>query len=104
MTIKDAVKRFDVSDEVIERYISEGLIREKPGKTKEYEDADFLRIGLFAFLEEAGFNSDDIKKYRDGSCETRKRLLREKRRNTLDEVHGKQKLIDKIDYLINENK
>ena len=62
-------------------------------------------VGLSSLLESAGFAPADIRRYlelsaRSGTEATRARILRGQRGRLMDELHRRQQVLDKVDYLI----
>lgn len=64
----------------------------------------------FHFLTEAGMDTDTLKRLiglmenKEGTGEEQARILRKCRCRLLGEIHTKQQLLDKMDYLIYEIK
>ena len=61
--------------------------------------------GLSSLLESAGFEPSDVRRYmelsaRSGTEAVRARILREQRVRLMDELHRRQQVLDKVDYLI----
>ncbi|MBP3690356.1 MAG: hypothetical protein J6I74_03425 [Schwartzia sp.] len=61
--------------------------------------------GLSALLESAGFEPTDVRRYmelsaRSGTEAARARILRGQRGRLMDELHRRQQVLDKVDYLI----
>lgn len=111
MTLEEAGKRFEVSMNVLERYISFGFIREaEPNSVPvQYVDSDFDRLGLISTLLSAGFTPEETKKYlllteNRVDDEEEIRMLRKQRRTLMNDIHKKQQLLDHLDYMIFEKK
>ena len=61
--------------------------------------------GLSALLVSAGFDPSDVRRYmelstRSGTEAARVRILRGQRGRLMDELHRRQQVLDKVDYLI----
>ena len=61
--------------------------------------------GISSLLESAGFDPPDVRRYmelsaRSGTEAARARLLRGQRGRLMDELHRRQQVLDKVDYLI----
>lgn len=61
--------------------------------------------GLSALLESAGFDPTDVRRYlelstRSGTEAARVQILRGQRGRLIDELHRRQQVLDKVDYLI----
>ena len=70
-----------------------------------YDETDIERLSLILTLHDVGFSSEEIERYKrlllsnEDSAQERMAMLREKRDGTLDEIHFKQKQLDRLDYL-----
>lgn len=72
--------------------------------SKKYENN-----GLIQLLTDVGFTPEEIKDYLEFSetlpnDEEQIRMVRRHRRELLDDIHEKQKLLDKLDFIIWEKK
>lgn len=107
MTIEEASERYRIPIEILREYESWALC----GKGKNaagvwhYDQADIERLSLIMTLHDVGFTKEEVEHYlrlelsgRETS-EERLAMLREKRNGTLDEIHFKQKQLDRLDYL-----
>ena len=61
--------------------------------------------GLSSLLESAGFDPPDVRRSmelsaRSGTEAARARILRGQRGRLMDELHRRQQVLDKVDYLI----
>ena len=61
--------------------------------------------GLSALLESAGFDPSDVRRYlelstRSGTEAARIQILRGHRGRLMNELHERQQVLDKVDYLI----
>ncbi len=61
--------------------------------------------GLSSLLESAGFDPPDVRRYmelsaRSGTEAARARILRGQRGRLMEELHRRQQVLDKVDYLI----
>lgn len=104
MTIDEASKRFNLSENEIQRYIKEGYI-EKSGE--QLNESDFEHIGLIGTLLKTGMSRQDVCRYLEllkvqGTENERILLLRTYRAELLDEIHEKQQSLDHIDYIVYE--
>ena len=62
-------------------------------------------VGLSSLLESAGFDPPDVRRYmelsaRSGTEGARAQILRGHRGRIMDELHRRQQILDKVDYLI----
>lgn len=104
MTLQEAEKKFGLPHNVLEKYVSFGLIRGN-GILNEYRDEDFERLGLIDTLLGAGFTPEETKRYlllteSKGTDEQQLGMLKKQRRSLLDDIHKKQRFLDCLDYLI----
>lgn len=111
MTIGELGERFCLPVEKLKKYEACGLIAgtEDGEGERQYGDEVLGKLGLICTLTEAGFTCEEIKQYLtfpEDSRGARERILMLKRRRgeMLDEIHRRQKLLDKIDFLIWKNK
>lgn len=107
MTIDEASKRYNIPLEVLREYESWGLCAEvkKIMGDWQYDDSDLERLGMIMTLHDLGFANDEVEEYmrlymRGASTEAqRNRMLRQKRTDTLDEIHFQEKRLERLDYL-----
>lgn len=72
---------------------------------RHYDETDMERLSLILTLHDAGFSGEEIRRYMrlllsgGDSVQERMEMLREKRNGTLEELHVKQKQLDRLDYL-----
>lgn len=113
MTLSEAEKRFTLPRPTLEEYAAFGFIRKMEnqtgGKEPEYREADFGRLGLVNTLLRAGLSPEETGRFLNmtetaGTEEEQIRMLRRKRRNLLDDIHKRQKILDELDYMIWERK
>ena len=107
MTINDASERYQIPVEVLKEYESWGLCDEvkKVMGVWQYDDRDIQRLGMIMTLHDIGFDNSEVEAYMhlllEGDATEKERLdmLNKKRGVTLDEIHFKQKQLDRMDYL-----
>lgn len=107
MTINEASERYKIPIKILKEYESWGLCDEvkKVMGTWHYDETDIERLSLIMTLHDIGFTNDEVERYmrlllKGGSTEKeRMEMLREKRNGTLDEIHLKEKQLDRLDYL-----
>lgn len=107
MTIDEASERYNIPIEVLKEYESWGLCGEvkKVMGAWRYDDTDLQRLSMIMTLHDIGFSNEEVESYmrlllEGGSTEEeRLNMLRKKRGSTLDEIHFKQKQLDRMDYL-----
>ena len=107
MTINEASERYHIPVEVLKEYESWGLcdeVRRVMGGWQ-YDDRDIQRLSMIMTLHDVGFDNSEVESYMrlllEGDSTEKERLdmLNKKRGATLDELHFKQKQLDRVDYL-----
>lgn len=111
MTLAEAEKLFGVSADILKKFVSSGFIKPSASNcgAMEYREKDFERLGLVSILKNAGFSTEEIKKYLDleddtGTDAEQIRMIRKQRRCLLDAIHEKQKTLDQLDFIVWEKK
>lgn len=107
MTMNEASERYNIPIKILQEYESWGLCGEvkKVMGSWHYDKSDMERLSTIMTLHDIGFNNDEVKKYMQlllhGKSTEKERLkmLSEKRNGTLDEIHFKEKQLDRLDYL-----
>ena len=107
MTINEASERYKIPIKILQEYESWGLCGEvkKVMGSWHYDESDIERLSIIMTLHDIGFTNDEVKKYMQlllkGKSTEKERLkmLCEKRNGTLDEIHFKEKQLDRLDYL-----
>ena len=107
MTIDEASERYQIPIEVLEEYESWGLcgaVRKVMGAWQ-YDEEDLKRLSLIMTLHDVGFEPEEVEEYMrlalegDKSRDERLRLLDKRRGAALDEIHLKQRKLERLDYL-----
>lgn len=112
MTIAEAAEHFCISRSKLEYYEWNGLFdsHRKFDGSIDYCDETLEYIGLIELLLSAGLSMDTLKNYLESlgndkaSNEEQIRILIKQRYILLDNIHEKQKILDKLDYIIREAK
>lgn len=107
MTINEASERYNIPMKILREYESWGLCGEvkKVMGSWQYDDSDIERLSTIMTLHDIGFTNDEIEKYmrlliKGASTEAERiKMLEAKRNGTLDEIHFKQRQLDRLDYL-----
>ncbi|MEQ2426312.1 MerR family transcriptional regulator [Enterocloster hominis (ex Hitch et al. 2024)] len=107
MTINEASERYHIPVEVLKEYENWGLCDEvkKVMGVWQYDDQDIQRLSMIMTLHDVGFDNSEVESYMrlllEGDSTEKERLdmLNKKRGATLDELHFKQKQLDRVDYL-----
>ena len=107
MTIEEASKTYGIPICVLQEYERWGLCGEvkKVMGAWQYDQTDIERLSLIMTLHDVGFTNEEIEQYMrlylssKDTVNERSEILRRKRDGTLDEIHFKQKQLDRLDYL-----
>ena len=107
MTINEASERYHIPIELLHEYERWGLCGavKKVMGAWQYDDTVLERLGMIMTLHDIGFEISEIETYmkllleQKDSSDRRLKILEEKRRNLLDDVHFREKQISKLDYL-----
>ncbi len=107
MTINEASEQYKIPIKILQEYESWGLCGEvkKVMGSWNYDESDIERLSTIMTLHDIGFNNNEIEKYMllllDGKSTEKERMkmLNDKRNGTLDEIHFKEKQLDRLDYL-----
>lgn len=107
MTREEASKRYQIPIEILEEYERWGLcstVRRVMGAWQ-YNDQDLERLSTIMALNDMGFTLQEVERYMRlllSEADTRRERLRmlEKRRDAaLDEIHLREKQLQRLDYL-----
>lgn len=107
MTIDEASERYNIPIEILREYEALGLcdtVKTVMGAWQ-YDDRDIERLSIIMTLHDIGFNQDEVKNYMRLLLEEKdtevKRLemLNKKRAMALDEIHFKERQLERMDYL-----
>ena len=107
MTIEEAHRRYNIPVEILKEYESWGLC----GAVKtvmgawQYDEEDVERLSLIMTLHDVGFSKEEVESYMrlllegENTEAKRMKMLDAHRNGTLDEIHFKQRQLDRLDYL-----
>ena len=107
MTILEASERYQIPLEILREYERWGLcgaVKQVMGEWQ-YDDQDLERLSLILTLHDIGFTSEEVETYmrllleQRGTGKKRLRMLEQKRKAALDEIHFREKQLDRLDYL-----
>ena len=107
MTIDEASEQNEIPIEVLKEYKSWGLcsaVKSLMGAWQ-YDDKDIERLSLIMTLHDIGFTNEEVEQYmrlvvaEDNTNEEQMQMLMRLRRKAMDEIHFKQKQLDRLDYL-----
>lgn len=107
MTINEASKKYNIPIKILKEYESWGLCGEvkKVMGSWQYDESDIERLSTIMTLHDIGFTNEEVEKYMrlilEGNSTQKERMemLNKKRNGTLDEIHFKEKQLDRLDYL-----
>ena len=110
MTIDEASKQYCISIKILKEYESWGLCGavKKVMGAWQYDDTDIERLSTIMSLHDIGFTSQEVETYmrllleQEGTDRARLRMLDEKRRAALDDIHFREKQLERLDYLRHE--
>ena len=107
MTINEASKRYQIPLEILKEYERWGLCGavKKVMGAWQYDDTDLERLSLIMSLHDMGFDIGEIETYmkllleQEDTEEQRLKMLNQKRSCTLDEIHLRERQLQRLDYL-----
>lgn len=107
MTINEASERYQIPMEILREYESWGLCGtvKKVMGAWQYDDQDLERLGMIMTLHDIGFQNDEVEEYMrlllegENTEEQRMQMLNKRRGIALDEIHFREKQLDRVDYL-----
>ena len=107
MTMEEAGRRYGIPMEVLREYERWGLCEaaKKVMGAWQYDDTDLERLSLIMTLHDIGFSPEEVETYMHlvlEGRETRKariQMLDERRTDTLNEIHFRERQLDRLDYL-----
>lgn len=110
MTIQEASDRYQIPMNILKEYESWGLCRavKKVMGAWQYDDEDLERLSLIMTLHDIGFTTEEVETYmrltleEKGGERERLRMLNRKRESTLDELHFRERQLQRLDYLRHE--
>lgn len=110
MTIQEASEHYRIPMHVLREYESWGLcgaVKKVMGDWQ-YDDTDLKRLSTIMTLHDIGFTTEEVEAYMrlllegDSTCAQRLRMLEERRSAALDEIHFKERQLQRLDYLRHE--
>ena len=112
MNLAKASKQAQIKREILLQYQENGLLNgvKTSDGSWDYSEKELRRVCFFYALQKAGMDLNTLKQYnallqkREDTSAERIRILRKCRYRLLDEIHGKQQALDRLDYLIYEMK
>ena len=110
MTMQEASKRYHIPMHILQEYQRWGLC----GAVKnvmsdwQYDDADLERLSIIMTLHDIGFTAEEVETYLrlllegDHTAAQRLSMLERKRSAALEEIHFKERQLQRLDYLRHE--
>lgn len=107
ITKDEASRAYNIPVEILDEYESWGLC----GTVKQvmaewqYDDSDLERLSMIMTLHDIGFNNDEVEVYMrlvlagESTESERMRMLIQKRDRALNEIHLKERQLERLDYL-----
>ena len=110
MTIWEASERYQIPMHILREYESWGLCGavKKVMGAWQYDDTDLERLSLIMTLHDIGFTREEVEVYmrllleQTRTEEQRLRMLEAKRAAALDEIHFRERQLQRLDYLRHE--
>ena len=110
LTITEASEHYNIPIEILREYESWGLCGEveKVMGNWQYDDQDLERLSLIMTLHDVGFAPADIEAFMRLAMQgkdteaARMRMLNQHRSEALDEIHFREKQLERMDYLRSE--
>ncbi|MCH4179030.1 MAG: MerR family transcriptional regulator [Megasphaera sp.] len=107
MTIDEASEKYKIPIHILKEYESWGLcgaVKSVMGHWQ-YDEEDIERLGIIMTLHDIGFSNDEVEQYMrlllsgKNTEDERMKMLMALRNQALDEIHVRQKKLDRLDYL-----
>lgn len=107
MTKDEVSRKYQIPIKILEEYQSMGLC----GAVKaamanwQYDDQDLERLSMIMALHDIGFDTQAIEEYmqlmlkESETHDTRLSILNKQRNKTLEEIHLKERQLERMDYL-----
>lgn len=107
MTMQEASERYHIPVKILKEYESWGLCNavKKVMGAWQYDEQDIERLSMILTLHDIGFDTGEVESYMrlvlegEGTKPQRMAMLNQKRGKTLDEIHFREKQIQRMDYL-----
>ena len=107
MTVDEASEQYQIPIEIVKEYESWGLCSavKKVMGAWQYDDQDLARLSLIMTLHDIGFENQEVEEYMrlvlegEDTAEQRMAMLNRQRGIALDEIHFRERQLDRLDYL-----
>lgn len=110
MTIQEASERYHIPMHILREYESWGLcgaVKKVMGDWQ-YDDVDLERLSTIMTLHDIGFSREEVEAYMrlllegEHTAARRLNMLEKKRSAALEEIHFKERQLQRLDYLRHE--
>ena len=110
MITDEVSRRYRIPIRILREYESWGLYGavKKVRGTWQYDDTDIQRLSIIMTLHDIGFTSQEAEAYmrlllkQEDTVRIRLGMLEEKRKAALDDIHFREKQLERLDYLRHE--
>ena len=110
MTKEEASRLYGIPSPILDEYEHWGLCGavKKVMGAWQYDDEDLERLSTIMTLHDSGFTAEEVEIYmrllleQPDSGRQRLRMMEEKRKETLDEIHFRERQLQRLDYLRHE--
>ena len=114
MTGEEVSRQYHIPVKILQEYAQWGLCgavriaMEDWQYDWEYGDSDLERLGMIMALHDMGFSPEDVETYMklliagDSTKQQRMQMLNVLQSKTLDEIHLRERQLERMDYLRNE--
>ena len=107
MTIHEASERYQIPMEILKEYEAWGLCGtvKKVMGAWQYDAQDLERLSMIMTLHDSGFSNEEVKEYmrllleKENTEKRRMDMLNRRRGTALDEIHLREKQLERLDYL-----
>lgn len=110
MTLQEASNQYQIPSRILKEYEDWGLCQaaKKVVGDRQYGQEDLERLSLIMTLHDIGFSTEEVEVYMrllledPKSEQTRLRMLNRRRDAALDELHFRERQLQRLDYLRHE--
>lgn len=107
MTINEASEHYNIPIEILKEYEAWGLCDtvKKVMGVWQYDDQDLERLSMIMTLHDIGFSKEEVETYirllleGESTAKERMGMLDRLRSHALDEIHFKERQLERMDYL-----
>ena len=107
MTIHEASERYQIPMEILKEYEAWGLCGtvKKVMGAWQYDAQDLERLSMITTLHDSDFSNEEVEEYmrllreKENTEKQRMDMLNRRRGTALDEIHLREKQLERLDYL-----